>query len=88
MPSPGLEAHPDDGPSHNARGLLVIGPQAVSFSDVLVKAMEEARLQLADSHYARGSPDQERKALKLAHGRRLYSHREAERQRRAGEAAA
>lgn len=76
----------DEGPSHNAKGLLVIGPQEVNFSDVLVKAMQEAKLALAESRYARGSPDEERRALKLSAGRRLFSHREAERQRRLGAA--
>lgn len=88
MPSPGLES--PDGPSHNAKGLLIIGPQAVSFSDVLAKLIDEAKGQKDESHYA-PSPDAERKAFvtyesrrppeSRTTGKRLFSFREAQRQR-------
>lgn len=87
MPSPGLKSHPDDGPSHNARGLLVIGPQCVTFSDILVRAAEQAKLSVT-IHASHFKPDlaEEFRARRMQKGkaaqRRLYSAKEAERQRR------
>lgn len=41
-----------EGPEHNARGFFVGGPQMVNPSDVLAKAMEEAKGTLAESKVA------------------------------------
>lgn len=58
-----------EGPEHNCRGFLVIGPQFISPSDVLAKLIAEARLQLSATHYA-PSPDAERKQLVTYRARR------------------
>jgi len=64
----------DLSPEHNARGFFVIGPQCINPSDVLAKLIAEAKLQLAAQHYA-PDPREQRRAM------RLYSGREAQRQR-------
>lgn len=79
MPSPGLRLA---GPVHDQRGLLIGGPQCVSFSDVLVKAAEQAALSVS-IYAAHFKPNlvEERRAYRLNNGRRLFSRKEAQRQR-------
>lgn len=81
MPSPAQESV-HEGPERNARGLLAIGPKDVSFSDVLAKLIDEAKGDKTRDQFGFSSPDELYKAEKLTRGRRLYSAREAERQRR------
>lgn len=56
----------------------MIGPQFITASDVLAKLIAEARGKLAERHYA---PDPV--LVEKQSRRRLYSYREAQRQREA-----
>jgi len=64
------------------RGLLAVGPEDENFSDVLAKLIAEAEGDKTRDQFGFSSPDELYKAEKLTRGRRLFSSREAERQRR------
>lgn len=75
-----------EGPEYK-RGLFAEGPQFVTFSDVLRKAQEQVRGDKTRDQFGFSSPDELYKAEKLTRGRRLFSAKEAAKQRAALSAA-
>lgn len=71
-----------DSREHDARGIFLIGPEFVSFSDVLAALIAKAKDD-TPQHYGPGAPNELYRCEKLQKGRRLFSAREAQRQREA-----
>jgi hypothetical protein len=67
--------HPDDvGPSHNARGFFIGGPQLVTPSDVLARMITEAQLPCAEPRQA-PDPREQRRQMVVYRGREAFRRR-------------
>lgn len=76
MTEPTTDSQSDDGPSHNARGFFVIGPQSTNASDVLAKMIAEAKGSIPDTAHRAPNPVEQRRTIRIYSGRLAQRIRE------------